>query len=120
MISQRTVLCSGQISQNDFVGYDPRKIERKPIPVKQFKPYYYLNDSNDQYTLKQYTELMNRQKTVYGGSIIALGNRIPSSGFYTFDQATFNEHGIEWDLDNLLGQLISTCYYNLGYVERIY
>ena len=86
--------------------------------LKQFIPYYYLDGTNSENVLTAYKQLESVQTTKYGVNHVVVGNRFPSNGYLLIDQHLFDEFGIEWNTHNIIRELISTVFDNLGFVEQ--
>lgn len=84
---------------------------------RQFTPYYHLNQDNDKGILQAHKKLAAEQVEFFGGNHITIGNRFPTTGYLHFDHAVFDEYGIKWDTETIIGELFSTVYYNLGFVD---
>lgn len=94
-----------------------RKYEKLTV-VKQFVPYYYLDDTNPSEIRDVYSQLEKTHAMKYGNKHIAIGNRFPSSGYFMFDRLLFDKYKIEWNTENIIQELVNSIFRNLGFVER--
>ena len=83
--------------------------------LKQFSTYYSAFNADEK--LKFY---FHQHKRKYGNNLVINGNRIPSNGYYVIDRRGFENRNIKFNNDNLLHELFSSYYANLGYIDLPY
>ena len=93
-----------------------RKYEKLSV-LRQFRPYFYLDETNPKNVIKAYGELEESQSVKYGENHIVVGNRFPSDGYLLIDQHLFDEFGLEWNTHTIIKELLSTVFDDLGFVE---
>ena len=91
---------------------------QKLTVLKQFRPYYYLNEQNDPETVKRIRQVETLHQEKYGSNVIVEGNRIPPDKFGLIDRHLFAEHNIPYESHELIAVLFSSAYENLGFVEN--
>lgn len=80
--------------------------------LKQFVPYYASFNYD-----KELCRFLFEHKNKYGNNIIISGNRIPSNDFLIIDKRYLESNNIKFTNKNLILQLFSTYYVNLGYLD---
>ncbi|MCM1404357.1 MAG: ATP-binding protein [Prevotella sp.] len=80
--------------------------------LKQFSTFYSKFDKDEK--LKNY---YNQHKAKYGNTLIMNGNRIPSNDYSVVDRRYIESKGLEFNNDNLLNELFTSYYINLGYID---
>ena len=97
-----------------FYKYFIRALKFEKITVlKQFVPYYTAFSENE--NLKNF---LIEHKNKYGNNIVISGNRLPPNDFIIIDKRYLENNNIKFSNDNLISQLFSTYYLNLGYIDR--
>ena len=104
----------GDDFQNRFIYSE--KCEKLSV-FRQFTPYYYLDDKNSQEVIQAHRQLSIDHANTLGGNSIVIGNRFPSTGYSHYDHALFDEYGIKWETQSIIGNLFATVFDNLGYVD---
>ena len=90
---------------------------QKLTVLKQFRPYYYLNEQNDPETVKRIRQVEALHQEKYGSNIVVEGNRIPPDKFGLIDRHLFAEHNVPYETHELIAILFSSAYVNLGFIE---
>lgn len=80
--------------------------------LKQISTFYSEFDKDEK--LKNYYK---HHKEKYGNILIINGNRIPSNGYSIIDKRYIENKGLEYNNDNLLTELFTSGYINLGYID---
>lgn len=80
--------------------------------LKQFSTYYSAFKTD-----KKLRFYFTQHKNKYGNNLVVNGNRIPSNGYYVIDRRGFENRKIKFDSANLLHELFSSYYANLGYID---
>lgn len=90
---------------------------QKLTVLKQFHPYYFLNDNNDINMRNKIHNIEKTHKEKYGNNSIVLGNRWPTTNFTLIDREFLTKCSIPYTSDSIMGLLFSCVYSNLGFIE---
>lgn len=91
---------------------------QKMTVLKQFQPYYYINEQNDPVLTQRIREIEKMHKMKYGSNSVVLGNRFPETGFVLIDRERFSKFKIPYDTEELIALLFSTVYFNVGFIDN--
>lgn len=85
--------------------------------VKQFIPFYQLEDSDDENIRKVFGSYLPKHRAKYGNNIIISSNRVPKADFTLIDKRTFDKYGIPFTSHALISELFQSFFINLGYID---
>lgn len=84
--------------------------------LKQFVPYYNLQDTRGALMFNDY---LNKHIEKYGNNFIVNGGRYPYVGLKTIDKKYFNDVKEKYNYENLLNKLFPIAFSTLGYIDPI-
>jgi len=85
--------------------------------VKSFEPKIMTNETHSKHDKIEKFHLNHKNK--YGGNLIFNSNRIPMNDFYVIDKKELETAQIKFNDKNLINYLFQTCYFELGYIEKL-
>ncbi len=94
---------------------EAKKYEKLTV-LKVFQPKFIVNDGEYK---ERFDKIFDEHLVKYGNNIISNSNRIPLNGFITIDKALFEANKLKFNENNLIGQLFYSCYYCLGYIDKL-
>ncbi|MGN0613919.1 MAG: helix-turn-helix domain-containing protein [Porcipelethomonas sp.] len=94
-----------------------QKYEKLTV-LKQFIPYYRLDDTSSDDDKKYFSRYLENHKLKYGNNLIVDSNRFPKNDYLVIDKTVFNSNRKKYNNDNLLSELFSSEHFNLGYIDE--
>lgn len=84
--------------------------------LKQFVPYYNLQDTRGALIFNDY---LNKHIEKYGNNLIINGGRYPYVGLNTIDKKYFDDIKEKYNYENLLNKLFPVAFATLGYIDPL-
>ena len=95
-----------------------QKYEKLTV-FKQFVPYYQIAESEDADVRDVFGNYLHKHRTRYGNNLIITGDRVPKNDYITVDRRQLGMWGVKYNTSNLLDELFSSAYFNLGYIDPL-
>lgn len=92
------------------------KFERLTV-LKQFVPFYKLLKNDSDEDKKRFSQYLFDHKNKYGNNLMITSNRIPKNDYMIIDKKTFSNFKIKYNSENLLSELFSSAFLNLGFID---
>lgn len=85
--------------------------------IKQFTPEFIFKEGPKSDTIVAFRNYLGQHKEQYGDNIIINGNRMPVNDYQIIDRHYFDTYEIEYSNGNLIEELFSCHYINMGYID---
>lgn len=95
-----------------------QKYERLTI-IKQFVPCYRIQADESMETIVSLNRSLAEHRRKYGNNLIIESNRVPKNDYFIIDKRWFDLRKLKYNFSNLVEQLFSSEYFNLGFIDRI-